>query len=87
MREYVPPENHNAIYARANGHCECEGTTCNHSPGRCVNDLVDGGVSLPENTPEVEQVARGRFLCNACFQRTGSYIRQEAWRRPRSLRS
>jgi hypothetical protein len=87
MRECVPPDVHNAIYERAKGRCECEDPACSHSPGTCAGNLVNCGVSLPENTREQEMIAQGRYLCETCFQRTGSYVRQEAWRRPRSLGS
>jgi hypothetical protein len=87
MIEYVPPEHYNAIYARANGRCVCENPACGHKPGQCPNDLVDGGVSLPKDTPEKDQVAKGRYCCEECFMLSGSFAGQEAWRRPRRAQS
>ena len=40
MQEHVGTEVHNAIYARANGRCECENRDANTLPGRAETRLM-----------------------------------------------
>lgn len=85
----------NEVYLRAQRRCQCEGVpasylrkdaACDHRPGECGNDLSGNwGVAVPEGAAERDFTKMGRAHCSACFQNTGSYIRQDAWKRPRFL--
>ena len=80
----IPTEVHNAITKRAARKCECTNPKCGHEVGKCVGK-IDGnaGVSIPENTPEVDMERLGELCCDTCFQASGSYVRQQAYLRGR----
>jgi hypothetical protein len=77
MRETVSTEVSNAIFARARVRCECENLRCKHVAGQCRNRLDAGsGISLPADVEtDEEKIARGRAVCQECFQRSDSFYR------------
>lgn len=79
MREYVEPEVHNAIHARANRRCECENIRCKHVARHCRNGLdAKSEISLPASVTTIEEkIARGRAVCQECFQRSDSFYGQQ----------
>ena len=74
MRERVGAEVHNAIHARAKGRCECENLRCKHVAGHCRNRYdAKSDVSLPVDVvTDEEKIAKGRAVCQQCFQRSDS---------------
>ena len=78
MRKYVGPEDSHAIRARAKRKCECENIRCKHVAGHCRNGLdARSEISLPVNaTTDEQKIAKGRPVCQECFQRSDSFYRQ-----------